>query len=128
MCRCRTALSAKTSLVNANDHLLVPTHTREPSPTAPWCLRWWEHEEAVARLHDLILAWQELTDPEAGCWTGPTSWHRDHLDPALRELRSPDGPLWRYMTALDKAEAHRPDVPLLSGASLFPNPAGFASV
>lgn len=91
------------------DNLLVPTYIREPSPTKLWCMRWWEHEEALARLHALWLAWQELTDPDAGGWTGPSIWHRDHLDPALRELRDPDGPLFRCMANVSKA-THRPDV------------------
>ncbi|MET9991078.1 DUF4913 domain-containing protein [Streptomyces mutabilis] len=58
---------------------------------APWCPRWWEHLEAVARLHALWLAWQELTDPRAGA-VGPSVWHRDHLAPAMSELRDPAGP------------------------------------
>ncbi|MGW7172259.1 DUF4913 domain-containing protein [Streptomyces xanthophaeus] len=35
---------------------------------------------AVARLHALWLAWQELTDPATCGHTGPGVWHRDHLD------------------------------------------------
>ncbi|WP_219505147.1 DUF4913 domain-containing protein [Nonomuraea ceibae] len=107
------------------DDLLVPTYIREPSPTAPWCLRWWEHEEALARLHALWLAWQELTDPAAGGWTGPSTWHRDHLDPTLRELRAHDGPLWRCMTDVAKAR-HRDDVILEVAAIQSPSPANVA--
>jgi hypothetical protein len=84
------------------DDLLIPCYLREPTPTEPWCPTWWEHEEALARLHALWMAWQELTDPEAGGWTGPSSWHRDHLDPAIRELRAPDGPFARCMTDLER--------------------------
>ena len=32
-----------------------------------------------------------LTDAEAGL-SGPSTWHRDHLDQALVQLRAPDGP------------------------------------
>lgn len=38
------------------------------------------------------LAWQELTDPATCGYTGPSVWHRDHLDPCLRELRASSGP------------------------------------
>ncbi|MEV1179207.1 DUF4913 domain-containing protein, partial [Nonomuraea sp. NPDC049784] len=79
------------------EHLLIPEYLsdRIPSSTAPWCPLWWEHPEAVNRLHALWLAFQERTDPEAGGFTGPDSWHRDSLDPVLRELRAPNGPFAR---------------------------------
>lgn len=73
------------------DYLLLPVYGREISTTRPWCARWHEHPEAVARLHALWLAWQQLTDTEAGL-SGPSTWHRDHLDQALAQLRAPDGP------------------------------------
>ncbi|MFF9819805.1 DUF4913 domain-containing protein [Streptomyces sp. NPDC014006] len=38
------------------------------------------------------LSWQELTDPATCGYTGPSVWHRDHLDPCLRELRGSSGP------------------------------------
>ena len=50
--------------------LLLPVYGREVTSQQPWCPRWWEHLEAVARLHALWLAWQELTDPTAGA-SGP---------------------------------------------------------
>ena len=71
--------------------LLLPVYGREIHSTRPWCAQWTEHPEAVARLHALWLAWQQFTDAEAGL-AGPSLWHRDHLDPALLQLRSPDGP------------------------------------
>ncbi|GGV18264.1 hypothetical protein GCM10010260_67550 [Streptomyces filipinensis] len=71
--------------------LLLPVYGREVTSQQPWCSRWWEHLEAVARLHALWLAWQEYTDPAAGV-SGPALWHRDHLGPVLSELRSPTGP------------------------------------
>ncbi|MFD0145405.1 MULTISPECIES: DUF4913 domain-containing protein [unclassified Streptomyces] len=37
-------------------------------------------------------AWQELTDPATCDYTGPSTWHRDHLDPCMRELRPSNGP------------------------------------
>ncbi|MCM1937701.1 DUF4913 domain-containing protein [Streptomyces sp. G3] len=71
--------------------LLLPVYGREVTSAQPWCPRWWEHLEAVARLHALWLAWQEYTDPEAGV-SGPAVWHRDHLGPVMTELRAPNGP------------------------------------
>jgi hypothetical protein len=79
------------ALRNWVNHLLLPVYGREISSTRPWCDQWHEHPEAVARLHALWLAWQQLTDAEAGL-CGPSTWHRDHLDHALIQLRAPDGP------------------------------------
>ncbi|QHC21416.1 DUF4913 domain-containing protein [Streptomyces sp. GS7] len=73
------------------NYLFLPVYGREISTTRPWCAQWHEHPEAVARLHALWLAWQQLTDTEAGL-SGPSTWHRDHLDQALAHLRAPDGP------------------------------------
>jgi Domain of unknown function (DUF4913) len=81
-------LSALTSWV---DHLLLPVYGREVAAGRPWCVRWHEHPEAVARLHALWLAWQQLTDADAGL-SGPAVWHRDYLDHTLVQLRAPDGP------------------------------------
>ncbi|MEV0535841.1 DUF4913 domain-containing protein [Kitasatospora sp. NPDC050463] len=79
-------------------HVLLPTYGREISSTRPWCSRWYEHQEAVARLHGLWLAWQQLTDTEAGL-SGPSTWHRDHLDHTLLQLRAPDGPFGACTTS-----------------------------
>jgi hypothetical protein len=81
-------LEALTVWVN---HLLLPVYGREISTTRPWCYQWHEHAEAVARLHALWLSWQQLTNSEAGL-SGPSMWHRDHLDHTLLHLRAPDGP------------------------------------
>ncbi|PVC80731.1 hypothetical protein DBP19_35075 [Streptomyces sp. CS090A] len=72
--------------------VLVPGYLAEPSADARWCHLWTEHPVAVARLHALWLAWQELTDPATCGYTGPSTWHRDHYDPCIREIRSPGGP------------------------------------
>ncbi|MDI3101856.1 DUF4913 domain-containing protein [Streptomyces sp. AN-3] len=72
--------------------MLVPGYLAEPSADARWCHLWFEHPVAVARLHACWLAWQELTDPATCGYTGPSVWHRDHLDPCLRELRDSSGP------------------------------------
>ncbi|MEW1551970.1 DUF4913 domain-containing protein [Streptomyces tsukubensis] len=93
-------------LIEWVEGVLVPGYLAEPSADARWCHLWADHTVAVARLHAVWLAWQELTDPASCGYTGPSVWHRDHLDPALRELRSPSGPF----TACTKGEyqiAHR---------------------
>ncbi|MFJ9506678.1 DUF4913 domain-containing protein [Streptomyces anulatus] len=72
--------------------VLVPGYLAEPAADARWCHLWTEHPVAVARLHALWLAWQELTDPATCGHTGPSVWHRDHYDPCIRELRTPGGP------------------------------------
>lgn len=83
-----TELAALTAWVN---YLFLPVYGREISTTRPWCAQWHEHPEAVARVHALWLAWQQFTDAEAGL-SGPSTWHRDHLDQTLVHLRAPDGP------------------------------------
>jgi len=80
------------ALVEWVEGVLVPGYLAEPSADARWCHLWFEHPVAVARLHACWLAWQELTDPATCGYTGPSVWHRDHLDPCIRELRSPSGP------------------------------------
>ncbi|MHC3394708.1 DUF4913 domain-containing protein [Streptomyces lavendulocolor] len=100
-------------------HLLVPTYLGEVSSSATWCARWWDHPTAVARLHAAWLAWQELTDPETCGRTGPSVWHRDHLDPMLAHLRAADGPFAGCMTNPD-----RPQHTVLPVPPVEPLPAG----
>ncbi|CDR10523.1 DUF4913 domain-containing protein [Streptomyces iranensis] len=97
------------------DDLLLPVYGREITSTRPWCPRWTEHPESVARLHALWLAWQQFTDTEAGL-AGPALWHRDHLDPTLLQLRAPDGPFSACTTS-----PARPNHRLLSA----PDPAAY---
>ncbi|MDP9954174.1 MULTISPECIES: DUF4913 domain-containing protein [Streptomyces] len=80
------------ALIEWVEGVLVPGYLAEPSADARWCHLWFEHSVAIARLHAVWLAWQELTDPASCGYTGPSVWHRDHLDPALRELRGSTGP------------------------------------
>ncbi|MFI6948215.1 DUF4913 domain-containing protein [Streptomyces sp. NPDC050422] len=88
-------LAALSTWVN---YLFLPVYGREISTTRPWCAQWHEHPEAVARLHALWLAWQQFTDAEAGL-SGPSTWHRDHLDHTLAHLRAPDGPFGACATS-----------------------------
>ncbi|MFJ4007342.1 DUF4913 domain-containing protein [Streptomyces sp. NPDC090023] len=99
-------LAALSDWVN---YLLLPVYGREISSSRPWCVRWHEHPEAVARLHGLWLAWQQGTDVEAGL-SGPSTWHRDHLDQTLVQLRAPDGPFAACTTS-----ANRPNHRVLAG-------------
>lgn len=80
------------ALIEWVEGVLVPGYLGEPSADARWCHLWFLHSVAIARLHAVWLAWQELTDPATCGYTGPSTWHRDHLDPALRELRNSSGP------------------------------------
>ncbi|MEU8526433.1 DUF4913 domain-containing protein [Streptomyces sp. NPDC048629] len=80
------------ALIEWVEGVLVPGYLAEPSADARWCHLWFEHPVAIARLHALWLAWQELTDPATCGYTGPSAWHRDHLDPCMRELRPSNGP------------------------------------
>ncbi|WP_327687080.1 DUF4913 domain-containing protein [Streptomyces sp. NBC_00467] len=80
------------ALIEWVEGVLVPGYLGEPSADARWCHLWFEHTVAIARLHAAWLAWQELTDPASCGYTGPSVWHRDHLDPLLRELRGSSGP------------------------------------
>lgn len=91
-------LAALSDWVN---YLLLPVYGREISTNRPWCAQWHEHPEAVARLHALWLAWQQFTDTEAGL-SGPSTWHRDHLDQALVHLRAPDGPFAACTTSANR--------------------------
>ncbi|MBJ7000136.1 DUF4913 domain-containing protein [Streptomyces sp. CRPSP2-6A1] len=102
------------ALTNWVHNLLLPVYGREITTGRPWCRQWQEHPEAVARLHALWLAWQQLTDVQVGL-TGPSTWHRDHLDPALLQLRTPEGPFGACTTS-----AARPHHRLLAS----PEPAG----
>ncbi|GAB7046237.1 DUF4913 domain-containing protein [Catenuloplanes indicus] len=71
--------------------LLLPVYGREVTTTLPWCPQWWEHLEAVARLHALWLAWQDANAPGAALQS-LSAWHRDHLNLTLPVLRDPSGP------------------------------------
>ncbi|KPI12107.1 hypothetical protein OK074_2728 [Actinobacteria bacterium OK074] len=86
-------------------YLLLPVYGREVTSNAPWCTSWWLHQEAVAQLYGLWMAWQELTAPAAGL-PGPALWHRDHLSHVMAALRDPSGPF-----AGCKAGAHREKEP-----------------
>lgn len=92
-------------LVGWVDGFLLRTFGREVTATRPWCRRWPEHPEAVARLHALWLAYGQHLDEEAGA-AGMAVWIRDILDHALVQLRAPDGTFAACATGLDSTN-HR---------------------
>lgn len=71
---------------------LAQIYAREVSDRRPsfrWCPQWHHHAEAVARLEACWKAFEVLrVDPG----TGSSVWFRDHLDPAMAALTSPEGP------------------------------------
>jgi len=89
------------ALSNWVNHLLLPVYGREITAHHPWCHQWHEHPEAVARLHALWLAWQQFTTVEAGL-AGPSTWHRDYLDPTWLQLRAADGPFAACTTSANR--------------------------
>jgi len=57
-----------------------------------WCTRWYEHDEAIARLEALRRAWEEhVVTPGAGM----SSWYLSHYDPHIAALTSLGGPFWQ---------------------------------
>ncbi|GAB3492407.1 DUF4913 domain-containing protein [Nocardiopsis coralliicola] len=94
----RTELAALISWV---DGFLVPTYAGDG---ADWCPAWWEHHEAVGRLHALRLAYAELCDTAAAGPSGPARWHTEHLDPLLDRLVSAAGPFARCRGGAGHAE------------------------
>ncbi|TDQ51439.1 DUF4913 domain-containing protein [Actinorugispora endophytica] len=87
----RGELAALVSWVN---DFLIPVYA---GPSPDWCPTWWEHHEAVGRLHALRLSYLELTDTAVAGPSGPGQWHRDHLDPVLERLRAANGPFTRCL-------------------------------
>ncbi|MGA5169674.1 MULTISPECIES: DUF4913 domain-containing protein [Streptomyces] len=87
------------------DDFLLPVYGAEVTTAAPWCPQWQEHDDVVAWLHALWLAYQQHKDPEAGL-SGLFVWHRDFLTHAIAAIRAPGGPLSACMTSPERP-AHR---------------------
>ncbi|MBW1597274.1 DUF4913 domain-containing protein [Streptomyces sp. JJ38] len=110
------------------DDFLLPVYGAEVTTAAPWCLRWQEHDDVVAWLHALWLAYQQHKDPEAGL-SGPFVWHRDFLTHAMAAIRAPGGPLSACMTSPERP-AHRilpsppPSARREKAAATGPEPSG----
>lgn len=102
------------------DDFLLPVYGREITTSQPWCYQWQEHDEAIARLHVLWLAYQQHLDPEAGL-AGMAVWTRDFLDHSLAQIRSANGP-FAACTTDPQRPAHR----VLPGpAAATPRPDGY---
>lgn len=82
-----------------------------------WCSTWWNHPEAVARLTACWKAFEVLRQDPG---TGASLWWRDHLDPCMAALTTPDGPFAGCSEAIHKLPPRLPtaDPPewLLTGA------------
>ncbi|MFJ6541053.1 DUF4913 domain-containing protein [Streptomyces sp. NPDC091385] len=98
-------------------HVLLPVYGREVTSSSPWCSRWWEHPEAVARLHGLWLVWGELTGPGASV-AGPAEWHRDHLPSVMDALRDPQGPFAGCKPGMHRAK----EAPVVDAVDPFAPP------
>ncbi|MGW6454373.1 DUF4913 domain-containing protein [Streptomyces sp. NPDC055078] len=99
------------SLSDWVDDFLMPAYGAEVTTASPWCEQWQEHQDIVAWLHALWMAYQQHKDPEAGL-AGLFVWHRDFLTHAMAAVRAPGGPLSACMTDPD-----RPSHRLLAGPS-----------
>ncbi|MBU7598900.1 DUF4913 domain-containing protein [Streptomyces sp. P38-E01] len=93
------------ALVDWVDSWLMPVYGAEVTTAAPWCQQWEEHQDVVAWLHSLWLAYQQYKDPESGL-AGLFVWHRDCLTHAFAVVRAAGGPLSACMTSPDRP-AHR---------------------
>ncbi|MFJ9033644.1 DUF4913 domain-containing protein [Streptomyces sp. NPDC102274] len=87
------------------DGHLMDVYGAEVTTAAPWCEQWQDHDDVVAWLHALWMAYQQHKDPEAGL-SGMFVWHRDFLTHAMAAVRAPGGPLSACMTSPDRP-AHR---------------------
>lgn len=69
-----------------------------------WCVKWWEHTEAMLRFEALWRAWERMRlDPAFGM----AHWYRDYFDISLNIIVGPRGPFSRC-----SPERHEPIKPL----------------
>lgn len=78
-----------------------------------WCAQWWEHSEAVGRLHALMLAARELMT--AG--TGPSVWWSQHADWHMPKLLAADGPFAECTPTKHTSPAILQATPVIAGDS-----------
>jgi hypothetical protein len=57
-----------------------------------WCRQWWLHHDAIERFTALYLVFDELSKEDTISWL--SAYLRDHLDPHLAVLTSPQGPFY----------------------------------
>jgi len=71
---------------------IVKSSGSESGVGVHWCTRWYEHDEAIARLEALRRAWEEhVVTPGAAMST----WYITHYDPHITALTSAGGPFWQ---------------------------------
>jgi hypothetical protein len=74
------------------DYLLVIYRRGTSGHQRTWCAQWWRHPEAWIRLDALWRSWEYLRLDRG---TGMSVWIRDHADPHMNVLLSPDhGPFF----------------------------------
>ncbi|WP_435124553.1 DUF4913 domain-containing protein [Actinacidiphila sp. bgisy144] len=88
------------------DGYLMRIYGAEVSTAAPWCDQWQAHEDVVAWLHSLWLAYLQHKDPDSSGLAGMAVWHRDFLVHVMATVRAPGGPMSACMTDPDR-RSHR---------------------
>lgn len=85
------------SVVEFVENYLSMIYQRQVTDTTEtvWCPEWWQHPEAVARLHSLWRAWENSRLDGA---TGLSDWFSIHADKQMHQLLAPAGP-FRYCSA-----------------------------
>ena len=68
---------------------LAPVIRRPLRGATVWCARWWEHPEAVCRLHALWKAWEEAIRGDGGALS---YWWTMHFDAHWSTLTCEQGP------------------------------------
>ena len=72
--------------------LKVSKGSSESGTAVRWCTRWYDHDDAVARLEALRRAWEEhVVQPGAAM----SSWYIHHFDPHIGVLTAAGGPFWQ---------------------------------
>lgn len=72
--------------------VLAPAVTRDLNTRGQlvWCSQWWDHPEAVARLHALAMAYSSLVEDDDAAADGASTWWLQHADPHLAVLLNKD--------------------------------------
>lgn len=85
--------------------LSAPTFTRTlGGPSGAWCPRWWDHAEAVLRLHAL---WTTFEVAKRDPTSGMAVWLAQYVDHHMAVLLSSTGPFGQC-----RPDEHRPPPPL----------------
>jgi hypothetical protein len=96
------------------DQVYALTYIRKITATQRWCVRWWEHAEAIVRLTCLWRTWEAARAADND--TAVADWHRLYFDAINPVLLAPDGPFASCTT-----DRHADQTPL----PLTPAPDGY---